>query len=215
MGQFDLNLSTRPFKPYRAVNLGLFAVLLILLAISAAQFLNYQEYSTRASAAREEEQKARAEASSATTQLQSLNDGLKKNNADVKISEVEALNKLLLRKSFSWTSVFANLERIMPENVRLVSLHPFLDEHGRIGLNINIRGRSFNDAAQFLRILEESRIFTDVALAAEQKIEKKDAKDPAAPGEVEFVLSSYYDQPQAVAKPVAKTAATTAAKGTK
>jgi Tfp pilus assembly protein PilN len=200
MGQFDLNLSTRPFKPYRTVNLGLFALLLILLAISAAQFLNYQEYSTLAAGSREEEQKARADAALATGQLQSLNDGLKQNNADVKISEVDALNKLLLRKSFSWTSVFANLERIIPENVRLVSLRPFFDEEGRIGLNIDIRGRSFADAAQFLRTLEESKIFTDVALAVEQNVAKRDNKDLTPAGEVEFTLSSYYNQPQVIAE---------------
>ena len=44
MGQFDLNLSTRPFKPYRAVNLGLFVLLMILGVISAAQVLSYQQY---------------------------------------------------------------------------------------------------------------------------------------------------------------------------
>lgn len=197
MGQFDLNLSTRPFKQYRAVNLGLFALLLILLAISAAQIFNYQEYSAKASASREEEQKAREEATFASTQLQSLNDGLKKNNADVKISEVEALNRLLLRKSFSWTSVFSNLERIMPENVRLISLRPFVDEQGRTGLNIDIRGRSFADAAQFLRTLEESKIFTEVALAVEQKVARTDTRDLTPSGEVEFSLSSYYNnQPQ-------------------
>lgn len=200
MGKFDLNLSTRPFKPYRAVNLGLFALLLVLLAVSAAQFLNYQQYSTMAASTREEEQKAQADASLAGVELQTLNDGLKKNNADVKISEVEALNRLLLRKSFSWTSVFANLERIMPENVRLVSLRPFVDEQGKIGLNIDIRGRSFADAAQFLRTLEESKIFTDVALAVEQKVERRDIRDLTPSGEVEFTLSSYYNQPQITEK---------------
>ena len=35
MGLFDLNLWTRPFKPYRAANFGLLVVLLALLAVSA------------------------------------------------------------------------------------------------------------------------------------------------------------------------------------
>jgi Tfp pilus assembly protein PilN len=88
----------------------------------------------------------------------------------------------------------------MPENDRLVSLRPFFDEQGRIGLNIDVRGRSFADAAQFLKTLEESKIFTDVALAVEKKVEKRDAKDLTLAGEVEFTLSSYYNQPQKVAE---------------
>jgi len=98
-----------------------------------------------------------------------------------------------LRKSFSWTSVFANLERVMPENVRLISLSPFIDEEGRTGLNMEIRGRSFADASEFLRILEASHNFTDVVLAYTD--EKKDAA-----GDVAFSLSSYYTPVQGKAK---------------
>jgi hypothetical protein len=101
MGQFDLNLSTRPFKPYRAVNLGLFVLLLVLLAVSAAQVLSYQQYSSLASASREEEMKVRADTDLLTAQVQKLNAQMTSGNATAKLSEVELLNRLLVRKSFS------------------------------------------------------------------------------------------------------------------
>jgi Tfp pilus assembly protein PilN len=188
MGQFDLNLSTRPFKPYRAVNLGLFVLLLVLLAVSAAQVLSYQQYSSLASASREEEMKVRADTDLLTAQVQKLNAQMTSGNATAKLSEVELLNRLLVRKSFSWTRVFANLERMMPEDVRLMSLIPFVDEQGRIGLTMEVRGRSLEDANTFLKILEDSDIFTDVALAVQ---EKKD-QNLSASGEVQFTLSSFY-----------------------
>ena len=50
---------------------------------------------------------------------------------------------------------------------------------------MEIRGRSFADASEFLRILEASHNFTDVVLAYTD--EKKDAA-----GDVAFSLSSYY-----------------------
>jgi Tfp pilus assembly protein PilN len=147
------------------------------------QIYSYQHYSQLAASRRATELEARAEADKLSRELQDLNEKMTRGNATVKLSEVQLLNQLLLRKSFSWTRVFANLERITPDDVRLVSLRPFVDEKGKIGLNMEIRGRTLADATTFLRALEKSEIFTDVALALE---EKKDAN------EVQFTLSTYY-----------------------
>jgi len=196
MGQFDLNLSTRPFKPYRAANFGLLALLLVLLAISVGQVLSYQQYSSLAAVSRQEEQGVKADTDQVTVQVQKLNEKMTSGNATAKLSEVELLNRILIRKSFSWTRVFANLEKAMPENVRLLSLSPFLDEKGRIGLTMEVRGRSLSDATEFLRTLEQSKIFSEVSLAVQEK------KDPNANGEVEFSLTSFYTYTEPLPKPV-------------
>lgn len=202
MGQFDLNLSTRPFKPYRAANFGLLTLLLLLLAVTAGQVLSYQQYSSLAAVSRQEEQEVRADTDRLTAEVQKLDAKMTSGNATAKLSEVELLNRILIRKSFSWTKVFANLEKAMPENVRLLSLHPFLDGE-RIGLTMDIRGRSLADATEFLSILEQSEIFKEVQLAVQ---EKKDSSANAS-GEVEFSLTSYYTEPpkkQVEAKPQPK-----------
>ena len=121
-----------------------------------------------------------------TREIQRLEGDLVKGDAQAKLAEVELLNQLILKKSFKWTSVFASLERAKGENVRLVSLRPFVDEEGRTGLNLDIRGRTLADATEFLRTLEASHVFTDVVLAVTD--EKKDNV-----GEVAFTLSSYYN----------------------
>jgi Tfp pilus assembly protein PilN len=194
MSRFDLNLSTRPFKPYRATNLGLLVLLLLLIAISARQVYNYQQYSQKAAASRERENDARAKADQLAIDLQALNKKMASGNASSKLSEVEQLNQLIVRKSFSWTRLFRDLERLIPDDVRLLSLHPAVDEKGQMLLNLDIRGRSLADATAFLRALEQSRLFNDVVLAVEEK------KDPLPMGEVEFVLSAYYYPEQRAAK---------------
>jgi Tfp pilus assembly protein PilN len=188
MGQFNLNLSTRPFKPYRAANLGLFALLLVLVVISAQQ--------AKAAASRERESKAREQADFLTGQLTLLDKKMASGNAAAKLAEVEQLNQLLVRKSFSWTRLLANLEKVTPDDVRIISLHPVADAEGRIILNMHISGRTINDATTFLRALEDSKMFTDVVLAVEEKT------DPNPMGEVEFTLSTYYSpEPPKVAPP--------------
>ena len=186
MGQFDLNLSTRPFKPYRVANLGLFALLMVLVAVSIFQVYSYQRYSTMAANSRQEEKLKRQEADLLNEQTRELNLKMNRGNASAKLSEVEQLNQLLVRKSFSWTRVLSTLEGLVPEDARLVSLQPLADQEGRIFLNMNVRGRTLADANNFLKALETSKAFGDVALAIEEK------KDSVAGNEVQFTLSAYY-----------------------
>jgi len=75
----------------------------------------------------------------------------------------------------------------MPENVHLVTLRPFVDDKGNMGLNIIFRGRSFDDGHLFVKTLETSPIFSNVTLAFE---ETRDSQ--AVQGEVEMALSAYY-----------------------
>lgn len=184
MGQFNLNLSTRPFKPYRARNLALVLLLLILITVSAGQVYTYQQNSSLANGIRGSQQKIKEESEQLTKQLGELNAKMYSGNAAAKMAQVEFLNELLVRKSFSWTKVFANLEEIMPEDVHLLNLRPFIDEKGQLGLNINIRGRSHDAAVGFVKTLEDSEIFGDIAVALEER------KDTI--GEVEMALSTYY-----------------------
>jgi type IV pilus assembly protein PilN len=186
MSQFDLNLSTRPFKPYRVANLGLFALLMILIAVTAVQLYSYQRYSALASASREEEAMKRREADNLSEKTRSLNQKMTAQSAGIKLSEVELLNQMLLKKSFSWTRLLANLESLVPEDVRLMSLRPVVDAQGKILLNMDVRGRTLTDATKFLKALENSRVFSDVVLAIEEK------KGSSTSGEVEFSLSTYY-----------------------
>ena len=186
MGQFNLNLSTRPFRAYRAANLGLFVVLLVLIAVSVWQVFTYKENSSLAASIRGNQQKAKQESERLTKDLGILNAKLYSGNAASKIAQVAFLNEILRQKTFSWTKVFASLEEVTPENVYLLSLRPFSDEQGNTGLNITIRAKSFQDALGFVRTLEDSNIFGKIAVAEEAK------KDAQPMGEVEMALSTYY-----------------------
>jgi len=196
MGQFDLNLSTRPFKPYRAANLGLFLLLVILVAVSVYQFTAYQNYSALAAGNREEERTLREEAERLSQETRALNEKMTRGNAGTKLSEVELLNQLLIKKSFSWTRLLATLEGLVPEEVRITSIQPFVDEQGRTFINMDVRGRTLGDATRFLKALETSKAFGEVTLALE---EIKGAR--ATGNEVQFTLSAYYLPPEIAKAP--------------
>jgi Tfp pilus assembly protein PilN len=161
--------------------------LLVLAAVSAGQVYTYQQNASLAASIRGNQLKLKEESERLTKSMTELNIKMFSGKAAAKMTQVEILNQILLRKSFSWTKVFANLEEVIPENVYLLSLRPFIDEKGNMGLNIIFRGKSFADGHEFVRTLEGSQIFSNIALAEETK---KDTQ--AAMGEVEMALSAYY-----------------------
>src|SRR4029077_9826481 len=110
MGGFGLNLSTRPFPAYRAANLGLTAVLFVLIAVSAWQGFSYVHYTKLAADIRSAESTARAEATAYSSKAQQLQSKLDTPAAKAKLTEIDYLNNLIARKNFSWTRVWSILE---------------------------------------------------------------------------------------------------------
>jgi type IV pilus assembly protein PilN len=70
------------------------------------------------------------------------------------------INQLIERKSFSWTRVLEDLEKVMPTRVHLVSIHPELDDDNQLAIKIVVAGDSPDRAIELARRMEESRRFT-------------------------------------------------------
>jgi len=187
MGELRLNLSTRPFPAYRAVNVGLMAVLVVLIGVSVWQSLSYARYTKLAGQIRSEEQKARAESDALTTKSQQLETKLDTPSAKAKLTEIGYLNTLIVRKGFSWTRVFSVLEQMIPEGVHLTSLRPEVGESGRLILHIDVRGKNIVDVSDFIDLLEKSDLFENVVPHFE---EKKDVI--AGKGDVDVSLTMFY-----------------------
>ena len=152
MGGFGLNLSTRPFPAYRAANLGLTAILVILIVVSVWQGYSYVHYSKMAAAIRADARTARAEAETLRAMVAQLQSRLDRPEAARKLTEIDYLNNLIARKNFSWTRVFAILEQMKPESIHLTSLRPEISEDGKILLHIDVRGRSIQDISDFIDV---------------------------------------------------------------
>jgi Tfp pilus assembly protein PilN len=71
-----------------------------------------------------------------------------------KLQEWAAVKKLVDRRTFSWTGLFAALEEAMPPGVKLVSVSPSV-EHGQTELTLVAVGRSNEDALALMASLQE------------------------------------------------------------
>jgi type IV pilus assembly protein PilN len=78
------------------------------------------------------------------------------------------INSLIDARSFNWTLMFMDLERIVPAGVRVVSVEP-KQEKGIIEVKFTIGAVNDEAKLKFLKALEESKSFSDIKLVAERK----------------------------------------------
>jgi type IV pilus assembly protein PilN len=188
MGQFDLNLSTRPFRSYRVQTFLLTLGLIALIAASIWQVIGFKEYSALVSQIRRDAQNAQVESNVLGRQMAELDAKLSRPEAVGKLSEIQFLNQIIAKKTFSWTRIFSDLEELMPETVHLVSLRPDLTDNGAAILHMEVRARSVQDWAKFGESLQSVPAFDNLIVASEEK--RQDVKTNV--GEVHYTFTVQY-----------------------
>lgn len=89
------------------------------------------------------------------------------------------LNALIEQRSFPWTKIFMDLERRLPEGVRVVSIAPKMT-NGRVEVKLLVGAASDESKLKFLRALETSKEFSRIQVLAETL--------PTGPGEADKVM---------------------------
>jgi hypothetical protein len=98
------------------------------------------------------------------------------------------LNDLIVRKAFSWTEVFSDLERIMPPRLHVVSIRPELTPDNQLALRMVVAGESRERALDLVRRMEQSPHFRQPQVVAEARQD-----EPQNPGDkVQFDISTLY-----------------------
>lgn len=116
------------------------------------------------------------------------------------------LNAVFAQKSFSWTAVMMDLERVLPAGVQVASIEPTTSKTGEVSIRLRVIGER-ERAVDLVRNLEKSQRFVSPRLAGEsaQTQEGHGAQASqasiAGPGGVEFeIYSGYNPLPLPVAK---------------
>lgn len=136
MKPLHLNLASRPFRDYRPVYAAvvLMALLTAFLALNNVDtFLRYrtETKTTRANIAKLELQIA-DEQRRTETFAQRLR------GVDLKLlaSQTEFANAQLAERAFSWSELLDRLEKVLPNDVRLLSVNPSFDKDGLVHLSM-------------------------------------------------------------------------------
>jgi type IV pilus assembly protein PilN len=119
------------------------------------------------------------------------------------------LNGLFAWKSFSWTAVMMDLEKVLPTGVQVTSIEPQITKEGDVNIRLRVSGDR-DRTVQLVRNLETSQRFLSPRLSSEQAQTQESNRSVNAPvtmpGAVQFeILSGYNPLP---AKPVKEISAT-------
>jgi Tfp pilus assembly protein PilN len=166
--KIPINLASQPFRRDRALLVASVA-LSVLLAGTLSLLLSLiltdrdQLADVRAEVGRLEQQIRRvsAEQSQLDTVLR------KPENAEV-LERSIFLNALLKRKAISWTQIFADLEKTLPHNIRIMQIHPTVDARDQVSLDIQFGSESQTAMAGLLKKMGESPLFAHVLLNNQQ-----------------------------------------------
>ena len=86
------------------------------------------------------------------------------------------INDLIRRKSFSWTQVFSDLERIMPSQIHVTAIHPELKDN-LLRLKLSVAGQSRERAIELVRRMEQSPRFAQPYIHEESAVQAQNAGD--------------------------------------
>ena len=182
--RLDLNLATQPYEDVRdflikwgsAVGIALVAsIVLIWMAVSG--WRHSRDVDRDMSAKRQEIARLKDEEQRAQALL-----NLPQNSGTR--TQAALLNALFARKAFSWTQAFADLEKVLPSRVRVVSIQPQLDTDNQLTIGLVIAADSRDKAIEMLKNLEDSKHFQSARLLSE-------STDPKENG-TRFQLSAVY-----------------------
>jgi type IV pilus assembly protein PilN len=214
--RISVNLANRPFVELRPLfaRLRLAMGLLALLAVG----LGFALHSLNAKAA---VARARMDALKAETRQylheRQVNEARMHQPQNMAVLErSQFLNGLFAWKSFSWTAVMMDLEKVLPAGVQVTSIEPQITKEGDVNIRLRVSGDR-DLAVRLVRNLETSQRFLSPRLSSEQAQTQESNRSVNAPvtmpGAVQFeILSGYNPLP---VKPVKEILATKDSDSTK
>lgn len=78
------------------------------------------------------------------------------------------LNGLIAQRAFPWPQIFMDLERSLPDGVRVISIEPKLAAD-HLELHLTIAAKTDEGKLEFLKALEGSRSFSDIEVLGETR----------------------------------------------
>jgi hypothetical protein len=164
--RIPVNLASEPFRRDRPIIVASAAVTgLLLVSLVMFAYLAWAERQ-RSAEARQTLAQMTAQMNSVASAQARLEGVLREpQNAEV-LERVQFVNVLLLRKGISWTRMFADLEKVIPHNVRLIQVRPQINPNNDVILDMVVGAEASEPVIQLLTNLETSPVFNSVSVHA-------------------------------------------------
>ncbi len=186
--KIDINLSSRPFVNYRKFYLIAGFLLGLLLIVSYWNFSEYRSSHKRRQVFVESLSNDQMRLEAMGKEEEKLLRSLQTAETSDFLDRVEYINQIINRRTFSWTRLLNDLEKLTPPNLQLASIKPQVRGKDLV-IEIVVKGRNTQEMIQFVLNLENSGKFMDVSPMYEDL-----SKNPGFVGREMGVVVKYLGQ---------------------
>jgi type IV pilus assembly protein PilN len=154
--KIPINLASQPFRRDRALLAASIAVSLALLATLGALISLGMADRAQMKDVRAGINQLNSRIRTVSAEQSRLDSVLRQpENAEV-LERSVFLNELLVRKGISWTRIFADLEKVLPFNVRIIQIHPIVDAQNRVTLDMQVGAESPEPVIKLLQTMAQA-----------------------------------------------------------
>jgi type IV pilus assembly protein PilN len=186
--QLNINLASKPYVDVRSVLLrwGTWVLLLAvctvaLVSVAVSGWRQTRAVEAQAAQVQSEINALDRERSEAQKVLDAPDNSLVEERS-------KFFNRMIARKTFSWTRVFMQMEQIMPANLHVASIAPELHSaDNSVTVHLTVAGTSRDAAVELVKRLEQSPAFRDARIVEGTEIHEKESVDT-----VRFQLTATY-----------------------
>lgn len=176
----SINLASRPFLELRPLFARLRLAMVVLALLAAGLAFALHGLTERASVATTQ-MKVLEDTTHAYQQERASNEArMRQPQNRAALDRAVFLNSLFAHKSFSWTAVMMDLERVLPPGVQVTSIEPVIGKEGDVNIRLRVTGDR-DRAIQLVRNLEHSQRFLAPRLAGESALTADKAKALGSP----------------------------------
>ncbi len=147
--QFIVNLASHPLRSRKFFFLlfSTLVVLFLLVSFLAGQiFIEFRSESEKTRTSIEKAEKLIKDVQRNEKRLSSRIDEAVKENK----SQVDLVNSIILKKSFSWIEFFSDLEKSLPGSSYIISLAPTLTDESKLLLKLRVACSSVDDLLKLI-----------------------------------------------------------------
>ncbi len=161
MKTLHLNLASRPYRDYTPV----YAVAIVLALVTGFLMINNIQtayrYFVNTEETRGEIARVEAETAAETRAAETLERSAEGINVRALAMETAYINAQIAERAFSWSNLLDNMERVLPRNVRLMTLNPDIQPDGDVRLTITARAKGSDGMVTMLRNMLGDPHFAD------------------------------------------------------
>jgi hypothetical protein len=154
-----LNLAARPFRDYRPV----YAVVVIASLLVAFLMLNnvdtYYRYVRETRTTRDDIARIDAAIQQEHDRAEAARRDITRIDLVALSKESKFVNSQIAQRAFSWSELLDRLERVLPNNVRVISISPSFADNGLVHLSLVLEGKASDSLLTTLTRLQRDAHF--------------------------------------------------------